>query len=86
MDQSDAGDAGIFSRWTNQMQVTRVYSHDGPIKVVGSLAVGALAPPAVRSGPRLLLYFQCVQGEGAERDDKRPREGSNQPCGAHRAR
>eukprot|EP00959_Pyramimonas_sp_CCMP1952_P359914 7535893-Pyramimonas_sp.AAC.1 len=33
MDQSDAGSAaaGIFSRWTNQMQEARVYSHDGPI-------------------------------------------------------
>eukprot|EP00959_Pyramimonas_sp_CCMP1952_P427454 8952376-Pyramimonas_sp.AAC.1 len=32
MDQSDAGIAGIFSRWTNQTQETRVYSHDGPIR------------------------------------------------------
>eukprot|EP00976_Prorocentrum_cordatum_P043609 882349-Prorocentrum_minimum.AAC.1 len=32
MDQSDAGSAGIFSRWTNQTQDARVYSHDGPIR------------------------------------------------------
>eukprot|EP00959_Pyramimonas_sp_CCMP1952_P446875 9356884-Pyramimonas_sp.AAC.1 len=31
MDQSDAGSAGIFSRWTNQAQEARVYSHNGPI-------------------------------------------------------
>eukprot|EP00976_Prorocentrum_cordatum_P045738 923878-Prorocentrum_minimum.AAC.1 len=31
MDPSDAGSAGIFSRWTiNQTQEARVYSHDGP--------------------------------------------------------
>eukprot|EP00959_Pyramimonas_sp_CCMP1952_P073247 1531145-Pyramimonas_sp.AAC.1 len=30
-DQSDAGNVGIFSRWTNQMQEMQVYSHDGPI-------------------------------------------------------
>eukprot|EP00976_Prorocentrum_cordatum_P072041 1180560-Prorocentrum_minimum.AAC.1 len=29
MDQSDTGSAGIFSQWTNQMQVVWVYSHDG---------------------------------------------------------
>eukprot|EP00976_Prorocentrum_cordatum_P096505 1190597-Prorocentrum_minimum.AAC.2 len=28
MDQSDAGSAGIFSQWTNQMQEARVYSHN----------------------------------------------------------
>eukprot|EP00959_Pyramimonas_sp_CCMP1952_P295413 6178720-Pyramimonas_sp.AAC.1 len=31
MDRSDAGSTGIFSRWTNQTQGARVYSHDGPI-------------------------------------------------------
>eukprot|EP00959_Pyramimonas_sp_CCMP1952_P204314 4273005-Pyramimonas_sp.AAC.1 len=31
MDPSDAGCAGIFSRWTNRTQDARVYSHDGPI-------------------------------------------------------
>eukprot|EP00976_Prorocentrum_cordatum_P028375 575435-Prorocentrum_minimum.AAC.1 len=32
MNQSDAGSAGIcFSRWTNQTQEARTYSHDGPI-------------------------------------------------------
>eukprot|EP00959_Pyramimonas_sp_CCMP1952_P139236 2914366-Pyramimonas_sp.AAC.1 len=28
-DQSDAGRAGIFSRWTNRTQDVQVYSHDG---------------------------------------------------------
>eukprot|EP00959_Pyramimonas_sp_CCMP1952_P239472 5004849-Pyramimonas_sp.AAC.1 len=32
MDQSDAGVAGIFPRWTNQTQAAQVYSHDGPIR------------------------------------------------------
>eukprot|EP00959_Pyramimonas_sp_CCMP1952_P279310 5839815-Pyramimonas_sp.AAC.1 len=32
MDQSDAGSAGTFSRWTNQTQEARVYTHDGPIR------------------------------------------------------
>eukprot|EP00959_Pyramimonas_sp_CCMP1952_P189538 3964675-Pyramimonas_sp.AAC.2 len=32
MDQSDAGSAGIFSQWTNQMREARVYSHSGPIR------------------------------------------------------
>eukprot|EP00976_Prorocentrum_cordatum_P073505 1181122-Prorocentrum_minimum.AAC.1 len=37
MDQSDAGSAGMFSRWTSQTQEARtqevrVYSHDGPIR------------------------------------------------------
>eukprot|EP00959_Pyramimonas_sp_CCMP1952_P149725 3132601-Pyramimonas_sp.AAC.1 len=27
MDQSDSGSAGIFTRWTNQIQEPRVYSH-----------------------------------------------------------
>eukprot|EP00959_Pyramimonas_sp_CCMP1952_P299622 6266949-Pyramimonas_sp.AAC.1 len=27
-DQSDAGSAGVFSRWTNQTQEARVYAHD----------------------------------------------------------
>eukprot|EP00959_Pyramimonas_sp_CCMP1952_P311324 6515414-Pyramimonas_sp.AAC.1 len=30
-DQSDAGSAGIFSRWSNQTQEVWVYSHRGPI-------------------------------------------------------
>eukprot|EP00976_Prorocentrum_cordatum_P091740 1188645-Prorocentrum_minimum.AAC.1 len=32
MDQSDSGSAGVFTRWTNQIQEARVYSHDGPIR------------------------------------------------------
>eukprot|EP00976_Prorocentrum_cordatum_P067487 1178767-Prorocentrum_minimum.AAC.1 len=36
--QSDAGSMGIFSRWTNQTQEARVYSHDGPIGAPGSYA------------------------------------------------
>eukprot|EP00976_Prorocentrum_cordatum_P114659 1195879-Prorocentrum_minimum.AAC.2 len=34
MDQSDAGSTSIFSRWTNQTQEARVYSHDGPIGII----------------------------------------------------
>eukprot|EP00976_Prorocentrum_cordatum_P051673 1043241-Prorocentrum_minimum.AAC.1 len=29
--QSDAGSAGVFSRWTNRTQEAWVCSHDGPI-------------------------------------------------------
>eukprot|EP00976_Prorocentrum_cordatum_P053263 1074661-Prorocentrum_minimum.AAC.1 len=35
MDQSAAGSAGIFSRWTNQTQEPRAYSHNGPIGNIG---------------------------------------------------
>eukprot|EP00959_Pyramimonas_sp_CCMP1952_P121556 2541705-Pyramimonas_sp.AAC.1 len=34
MDRSDAGSAGIFSRWTNQTQVARVRSPSGPKKKI----------------------------------------------------
>eukprot|EP00959_Pyramimonas_sp_CCMP1952_P453718 9468685-Pyramimonas_sp.AAC.1 len=40
MDQSDAGRAGTFSRWTNQTQEGRECSHDGPIRI----CVNARAP------------------------------------------
>eukprot|EP00976_Prorocentrum_cordatum_P041352 839067-Prorocentrum_minimum.AAC.2 len=32
MDPSDAGNVGMFSRWTNQTQATWVCSHDRPIR------------------------------------------------------
>eukprot|EP00959_Pyramimonas_sp_CCMP1952_P233727 4884438-Pyramimonas_sp.AAC.1 len=38
-----AGQAGIFSRWTNQTQASRVYSHDGPIVLLTESARSAMA-------------------------------------------
>eukprot|EP00976_Prorocentrum_cordatum_P056351 1136933-Prorocentrum_minimum.AAC.1 len=45
-DQSGAGSAGIFSRWTNQTHKARAYSHDGPKR--GAWKTGA----RVREGTR----------------------------------
>eukprot|EP00959_Pyramimonas_sp_CCMP1952_P266611 5573968-Pyramimonas_sp.AAC.1 len=49
MDPSDAGRAGIFSRWTHRMEDVWVYSHDGPIGPAAPGAGPARAPPPGRA-------------------------------------
>eukprot|EP00976_Prorocentrum_cordatum_P112760 1195588-Prorocentrum_minimum.AAC.3 len=51
MDQSDAGSAGIFSRWTNQTQEARVYSHDGPIRRRKRRYILTMDQSGVSAGP-----------------------------------
>eukprot|EP00959_Pyramimonas_sp_CCMP1952_P300640 6288582-Pyramimonas_sp.AAC.1 len=59
-DQSDAGSAGIFSRWTDRTQEAWVYSHDGPIRRGRTPAVllrgsrGGLPTPPMSSSRQAL--------------------------------
>eukprot|EP00976_Prorocentrum_cordatum_P045530 919386-Prorocentrum_minimum.AAC.1 len=60
MDQSDAVHAGIFSRWANQMQYTRVYSHDGPIRCSAHGYILRTTPPSRPKSPGPLPDMICA--------------------------
>eukprot|EP00959_Pyramimonas_sp_CCMP1952_P071661 1496851-Pyramimonas_sp.AAC.1 len=57
MDQSDEGSTGLFSRWTNQMQETRVYRMDGSPHSL------AASPPCRRFLGRVLLDVGALRGQ-----------------------